>query len=356
MNIIFLGFFGDLVECLHGEYNFLRNCGPYAFYSKYISPLNQHQDEKLHRGEIQLAHTEHEKNRKYFNFEGGPFVGLKSLLYNLSLEKYINIYTTNECKKLEKYDFIYVHWLTDDLAKKLIQFGNNILDNKLIISSHNKIELINKYFKTIKYKYWSHSSRVKADYYLQYPIHKTILDQNSIDCINMEREYDILIYTKLNGHNKKFKKDLFNNLDKIQKYFSSKNIKTCHLSYIVKGFRRSELLEYSNNSKLCLFLSYFDSGGISASEISIMGCYLIGFFDKETNQEINHSFAPTFIVENETGEYINEFSERYNDKILYTGCDKVINILKTNLDHKNIAKIAREHLTIERFIETIFKK
>ena len=57
MKICFLGFHHVETECLFGEYNFLRNCGSNAFFSKYISPLNKQKNEDLHRGIIQLAGT-----------------------------------------------------------------------------------------------------------------------------------------------------------------------------------------------------------------------------------------------------------------------------------------------------------
>lgn len=80
MKILFYGFLNENIECIYGDYSFLRDCGPYAFYSKYMPhPPGIIVDDNLHLGKIKLAWNKtYEKHRKkYFKFEVGPLVGIK---------------------------------------------------------------------------------------------------------------------------------------------------------------------------------------------------------------------------------------------------------------------------------------
>lgn len=338
MKILFLGFFNTNTECLYGDYKFLRNCGPYAFFSKYICPLNKQNNEKLHKGEIQLAYTnEYEKHRKHFNFEGGPLVGIKSLLYNLDIRNDIDIKISNEIT--DGFDFYYIHGLNNNL-KKVINNNIEMLKNKLIYSPH-----INKkdYNNNIKCTYWTHSSCNKAPYYLPYPIHKTLYQKYPLEKISNKRN-KILIFTKTNSLNKKLGQILLNQEKEIIKFFSKYNYECLSLSYFNKGFRRSELLDYANNSCICLYLSFYDAGALAINEITFMGCYIIGFINNKSKQQVNHSVAPSCIIENETGEYINDFAricdenEKANSNLI-SGCNKVLDILKNKkLDNVEIAK------------------
>ena len=226
MKILFLGFFNIDIECLYDDYKFLRNCGPYAFFSKYVSPLNKKNNEKLHKGEIQLADTDkYEKHRKHFNFEGGPLVGIKSLLYNLDIRNDIDIKISNEITN--GFDFYYIHDLNDNL-KKAISNNKKILKNKLIYSHHIKKE---DYNKNIKYTFWSHSSCNNAPYYLPYPIHKTLYQKYPLEEISNDRN-KILIFTKKNGHNKKLGKILLNQEKEIINFFNKHNYECLSLSYL----------------------------------------------------------------------------------------------------------------------------
>ncbi len=354
MKILFLGFYCVDCECLYGDYNFLRDCGPYAFFSKYVSPMNKQKCDKLHKGEIQLAHTEYEKYRKHFNFEGGPLVGIKSLIYNLSLHNNINIKIANKIE--EGYDFYYIHNINDNLIND-INDNKLIINNKIIISHHIDKNNLNK-LKNIKYKRWTHSNCNKSDFYLPYPIHKTLYKIYPLISINKNKN-KILIFTKKNCKN--LRKILLKQEKKIKLFFNNNNINCLSLSYFNKGFRRSELLNYANQSKICLYLSFYDSGGISLKEITFMGCYAIGFINSKTNQNINHSFAPSSIIENETGEFINEFSRICDnnsnaDINLQNGCQKVLDIYNSNkINNFNIAKKARDYLSEDIFLETLFK-
>ena len=355
MKISFLGFCNSDIECIHGDYKFLRNCGSNAFYSKYCSEMNKDNDEKLHRGEIQLAGTEHEKNRKHFNWEGGPSVGIKALLYNLSIRDDVQISVSNHVEG--SYDYYYVHYLPTELKKALLR-NKDIIDNKLIFSIHFPLSELND-FKNIKYKRWSHTSceNPSADCYLSYPIHKTLYEQYPLTRINNNRD-KILIYTKRSSPNRGLYHLLNKQKRKIVNFFNKNNYECLSLDY--GSFRRSDVLEYANQSKICLYLSFYDCGALAIGEITFMGCYIIGFINNNTYQKVNHSFAPSGILENKTGEYIHDFARicdknKKADNYLVSGCKKVLNILKNrNLNHIEIAKKTREYLTEDRFIETIF--
>lgn len=346
-------------EYKNGEYTFLRNCGHWGYISKYTYP---NISDELHLGNKIKAYG----NKKYKNFkiywEGGPDVGIKALIYNLSLRD--NFYIEISDKIIEGFDFYYFHNTLPNLNELTI---NN---TTFIFSIHclkyhkiNKKLLDNLNIQYIKWAHsYAHNVRKDAQYLLAYPIHKTLYEKYPLKNISNNRN-KILIFTKTNTKNKNLINKLSNQSKKIIKYFNNNNYECISVVYgseMGGGFRRTELLESANNSCICLYLSFYDAGALSINEITFMGCYMIGFINNRTSQICNHSVSPISIIENETGEYIHDFARICDkneeaDSFLISGCKKVLNILKNrNLNHIEIAKKSREYYTEDRFIETIF--
>lgn len=370
MKILFYGFLNENIECIYGDYNFLRDCGPYAFYSKYMPhPQGIIVDDNLHLGKIKLAGNKtYEKHRKkYFKFEGGPLVGIKALIYNLSLRNDVEIEVSNDLTSFKndekQYDFIYIHSLNNNLKNNLLGLQNILLNNKLILSLH--VHIVDKNIcnelnsKKINFIKWSHNKNNPSNFYLSYPIHRTLYEKHPLNNINTNRENKILIYIKLNSKNKDKKINLFSKKDKIINYFLKKGYNSEIVNYTSGGFTRSELMEKSNTCKICLFLSFYDNGALAINEITMMGCYIIGF-QEIINNHSNHSIAQSCLLDGINGEYLNDFAyifKNNTDEYLFKCCDKVLDILENkNLDHYEIAKKTREYFTEDRFLETIFKK
>ena len=342
-----------LTEHQNGEYSFLRNCGHWGYISKYMYP---NISDEWHLGnKVKVCGNE----KKYKNYkklwEGGPCVGIKALIYNLSIRD--NFYIEISDKIIEGFDFYYFHDTLPNLNRLTINNTKFIFSPHCVNSHKLNKNLLNKL--NIQYIKWVHSyasNRHKdAQYYLPYPIHKTLYEKYPLK--NISNGNKILIFTKTNSLNRNL--NVMDQSKKIIKYFNNNNYECISLGYGT-GFRRTELLEAAEHSCICLYLSFYDSGGIAANEITFMGCYIIGFINNKTSQKCNHSVAPSSIVENETGEYIHDFARicdknRKADDYLVSGCKKVLNILKyRNLNHIEIAKKTREYFTEDRFIETIF--
>ena len=321
-----------------------------------------HCDENLHLGQPLLDFS---IPQKYKNFEGGPDVGIKSVLYNLSIHKDYNISISNDLNNIDKYDYIYVFSLNDKLSNNLL---NNLLnlDSKLNERIIIGVGILNKKILD-KFKNWSHSPCYPATVYIPYPIHQTIYDNNPLNKIENNRDIDIFIYTKTNSIFKIYKNDLFNKEQIITKYFQSKNLVCKNLSYLYNrghnkkgGFLRSDLIEIAKKSKICLYLSYFDHGPLAISEITSMGCYVIGFFDKNfKGRGPNHSFPQSLFIDKITGEYINDFATILNNpdanNLIINGCNKIIDILNNrNLNNITIAEKSRELYSIDNFANKLF--
>lgn len=373
MKILFYGFnsSNENIECIYGDYNFLRDCGPYPFYSKYMPhPPGIKVNDNYHLGKIKLVGNKtHEKYRKYFRWEGGPLVGIKALIYNLSLRNDIEIEVSNDLinfkNNSKQYDFVYVHCIDNNLKCNLLNTIHEInyeLNNKLILSLHvitadKKIcDELNS--KKINFITWSHNKNKPSNFYLAYPIHKTLCEKYPLSVINSNRNNKILIYTKVNSKNKNKMNNLLIKKDKIINYFKNKGYSSETVCYSSRGFKRSELMEKSNNSKLCIFLSYYDDGALAINEITMMGCYIIGFQEVVKGHSY-HSIAQCCVLNGINCEYINDFAHIFKnntDKYLFKCCDKVLNILENKqMDHYEIAKKTRDYFTEDRFLESIFK-
>ena len=352
-----------LAEYKNGEYSFLRNCGHFGYISKYTYP---NISDELHLGNKVKVYG----NKKYENFkicwEGGPDVGIKALIYNLSIRD--NFYIEISDKIIEGFDFYYFH-------DTLPNFNKLTINNTKFIISHHAADIYECDKKSlnnlnIQYIRWDQIVRKDrpAKYLLAYPIHKTLYEKYPLKNISNNNRNKILIFTKTNTKHKHLRNDLSNQSKKIIKYFNNNNYECISVVYgseMGGGFRRTELLESANNSCICLYLSFYDVCALSINEITFMGCYIIGFINNEKKSPsrgggCNHSVAPNSIIENETGEYIHDFARicdenKEADSFLISGCDKVLNILKNrNLNHIEIAKKSREYYTEDRFIETIF--
>ena len=341
-NILFYGFIGKSVENLYGYYKNLRNIGPHGYFCKYTNNKNTHCDENLHLGQPLLDLS---IPQKYKNFEGGPDVGIT---------------ISNDLNNLEKYDYIYVFSLNNKLSNNLLNVDSK-LNERIIIG----VGILNKKILN-KFKNWSHSPCYPATIYIPYPIHQTIYDNNPLNKIENNRDIDIFIYTKTNSIFKIYKNDLFNKEQIITKYFQSKNLVCKNLSYLYDighkkgGFLRSDLIEIAKKSKICLYLSYFDHGPLAISEITSMGCYVIGFFDKNfKGRGPNHSFPQSLFIDKITGEYINDFATILNNpdanNLIINGCNKIIDILNNrNFNNINIAKKSRDLYSIDNFANKLF--
>lgn len=363
LKILFIGFFNENIECIHGDYKFLRNCGNNGFISKYWNkPPGTFVTMDMHRGITQLRGSPFEKFRKHFCFEGGPLVGIKALLYNLSLRSDVEIKLTNTFPDLNKnddYDFYYVHQMNDNIKQNILKNVSK-LDNKLVLSLH----LDDKYYGAlhrIKYIKWSHNSNKPAQYYLSYPIHRTLCDTYPLRKINTSRGNDILLYMKRNTQNRHLRNKMISIKPKLVKYLNDKGYTVHMFDYTSDGYRRSELMKTANKCKLCLYLSYYDDGALAINEITMMGCFIIGHKDI-INARSNHSIPNSCILNGTNGMYMNEFAhifkpEYYNDKYIEQCCNNVTNFLDTKeFDHMDIAKQTRNYFTEDRFIESIFKK
>lgn len=366
MKILFSGFLNENIECVYGDYNFLRDCGPYAFFSKYTEhPPGITIDDKYHKGFKNLRkEIKYNKYNKYFKFEGGPLVGIKSLIYNLSLRSNFEIEVSNDLSKFKKnineYDFLYIHSLNESLKKEILELGNK-LDNKLILSLHvfTVDKNICNQLKNLKFIKWSHNINKPANYYLPYPIHKSLYHKYPLDIINKNRKNKIMIYTKVSSSNKNKIQELIKKRDLIKKYFNKNNYECNLFCYTKTGFRRSELMKSANECKLCIYLSFYDDGALAINEITMMGCYMIGFKEIIKGHSY-HSVAQSCLLDGKNGEFIDDFAHIFKnntDEYLHKCCDKVLNILNNRkLDHLDIAKKTREYMTDELFLETIFKK
>ena len=309
-------------ELKNGEYSFLRNCGHWGYISKYTYP---NISDEWHLGnKVKVCGNE----KKYKNYkkqwEGGPAVGIKSLIYNLTTRD--NFYIEISDKIIEGFDFYYFQ----DTPPNLNQLTIN--NTKFIFSPHCvKSHKLNKNLLNnlnIQYIKWFHSYTSEhnevAQYYLAYPIHKTLYEKYPLKNISNNRN-KILIFTKTNCKNRN--SNVMDQSKKIIKYFNNNNYECISLGYMT-GFRRTELLEAANNSCICLYLSFYDAGALAINEITFMGCYIIGFIDNKASQKNNHSIAPVTIIKNETGEYINDFARicdknKDADNYLVSGCKKV---------------------------------
>tara|TARA_B100000902_G_C27260137_1_gene890221 strand:+ start:472 stop:1557 length:1086 start_codon:yes stop_codon:yes gene_type:complete len=355
--LIFDTSYSKYTEYKNGEFA-LRNCGWGGFLSKYNYPFID--DDRLHLGiEVIRNNPKYSKYQRYIDWEGGPDVGFKGLLYNLrELGHEIEVK-----EKIEPGFDYYIPWYitSKKLSAALTKFVENrdIINDKIVFtvnSSH--IDTIRTFLKknNIKFQYWAHSI-FKADFYLAYPIHKLFYTQYPLDVINSSRN-SILVYTKTNGLNRRLQHTLVQREQEITGFFNKHNYDVLSISHFGKGYRRDELFERANLSKICIYLSFYDAGALTIGEITFMGCYIIGFINKHTTQQINHSVAPCTILEGETGEYINDFARICDSDgsiHLINGCKKVLDILNRGLDHVKIAKSARNYLTEERFLETVFK-
>ena len=355
--LIFDTSYSKYKEYENGEF-VLRNCGPGGFLSKYNYPFID--DERLHLGvEVIRNNPKYSKYQRYIDWEGGPDVGFKGLLYNLR-ELGHEIVTTN---KIEPGFDYYIPWyIYKNLSTALTKFVENkdIINDKIVFSPQNipNIDTIRTIFEknNIKFRLWVHSIYT-ADFYLAYPIHKLFYIQYPIDVVNSNRN-SILVYTKTNGLNRRLQHTLVQREREITGFFNKHNYDVSSISHFGKGYRRDELFERANQSKICIYLSFYDCGALAIGEITFMGCYMIGFVNKHTTQEVNHSVSPCTILEGETGEYIDDFAkicDRDGSVHLINGCKKVLDILNRGLDHVKIAKSARNYLTEERFLETVFK-
>lgn len=363
LKILFIGFPNENIECIYGDYKFLRNCGNNGFISKYWNkPPGTFVTGDMHKGITQLRASPFEKFRKHFCFEGGPLVGIKALLYNLSLRSDIEIKVTNEFPILDgnnDYDFYYIHIINDKIKQDILKNGNK-LDNKLVLSLHLDSKIYNE-LNRIKYIKWSHNSNRPAKYYLSYPIHRTLYDTYPMRKINTSRSNNVMLYMKRNTQNRHLKSKINSVKPKIVKYFSDNGYTVHTFDYTSGGYRRSELMNTANECKLCLYLSYYDDGALVINEITMMGCFIIGHKDVVKGYS-NHSIPDSCILDDTNGMYMNEFAhifkpENYNDEYLEQCCNKVINLLDTKeFDHMDIAKQTRDYFTEDRFLETVFKK
>lgn len=364
--ILFSGFTREQIECVHGDYKFLRNCGPNAFISKYRNkPLGTFVTNDMHMGITKLKDSPFEKFRKHFCFEGGPLVGIKALLYNLSLRDDIHIEITHKFPilnndNIDSFNYYYVHSMDNVIKQNILKNGSK-LDNKLILSLHISQDDCND-LKSIKYIKWSHNSNTPAKFYLSYPIHKTLIEQYPLKKINIKRDKEILLYFK-RVHKFKYLKEQFNQKQKlIIQYFNNKGYKTHIFNYTSGGYRRTELMDVANKCKLCLYLSFYDDGPLVINEITMMGCFIIGH--KEiVNGHSNHSIPNSCMIKDINGIYMNDFAHIFkpqydNNQYLEQCCNKIINLLeggnRLKLDHLEIAKKTRDHFTEDRFLETVF--
>ncbi len=182
--LIFDTSYSKYMEYKNGEF-VLRNCGWGGFLSKYNYPFID--DDRLHLGiEVIRNNPKYSKYQRYIDWEGGPDVGFKGLLYNLR-ELGHEIVTTN---KIEPGFDYYIPWyISKNLSTALTNFveNKNIINDKIVFSTQNvpDIETIRTIFEknNIKFKFWAHSI-FKADFYLAYPIHKLFYTQYPLDVIN----------------------------------------------------------------------------------------------------------------------------------------------------------------------------
>lgn len=362
--ILFVGFIREAVECIHGDYKYLRDCGNNGFISKYWNkPPGTFVTADMHSGITKLKGSPFEKHRKHFCFEGGPLVGIKALIYNLSLRPDIKIELTNDLSILDgatyDFDFCYVHMINDHIKKYIIR-NSSKFNNKLILSLHLDQKDYND-MKCIKHIKWAHNSNHPSNYYIAYPIHRTLYEKYPLKKINASRDKEILLYFKRDSKHRHLKDKMILKKKYIEKYFNENGYKTHIIDYSNVGYRRSELMDIANKCKLCLYLSYYDNGALAINEITMMGCFIVGHQDI-INGHSYHSIAKSCILDGITGIYMNEFANIFkppydNDIYLKKCCDKVIDFLETReFNHVDIAKRTRDYFTEDRFLETVFKK
>lgn len=291
-------------------------------------------------------------------WEGGPDVGMRSLIQALvSNSKFEVKILSDESKLIEMLqwcDSVFFQYdrnlnlskipkyllskiiLSPSSTSKNREFKKNIKINFIHSAAHIVLS-INNLAPHSLYLY-KDSNNIQV---FKFPIHQSILDNHPISNLKTvnQRDIDCLIYQKIAGSDtkrnnqlyyiKQFTKFLTNSLRK-------ENKKVDILEY--GNYYRRNLIEKAKRSKVCLVLSYYDTGGLAQMEISCMGCYMIAFENPITRQ---HSYPIEWITDG-NGCHINELSDIRNENTIKTSISKIMNIIRLS-DNLNSIKIAQDN-------------
>ena len=313
------------------EFNILKDVGP----DGYINPLT---------------------GKKCW--EGGPDVGMRSLIQALvSNSKFEVKILTDESRLIEMLQWSDCAFFQCDSNLNPAKIPNEILSKIILSPSSTSRDRVFK--KNVKINFVHSAAHIVLSInnlaphslYLyedsnnievfKFPIHQSILDNHPISNLKTvnQRDIDCLIYQKIAGPNtrrnnqlhyiRQFTKLLTNSLRK-------ENKKVDILEY--GNYYRRNLIDKAIRSKVCLVLSYYDSGGLAQMEISCMGCYMIAFENPITRQ---HSYPIEWITDG-NGCHITELSNIRNENTIKTSISKIMNIIRSS-DNLNSIKIAQDN-------------